>query len=45
MSTSRLEQPSAATTDSASARDDGDDVLYGISTHISRSGPIASAVR
>src|SRR6188768_718065 len=45
MPTSRLVQPSAATTVSASARDAGDDVRYGISTHSSLSAPIASLIR
>jgi len=45
MSTSSAVQPSAATTVSASPRDSGEDVRYGIITHSSRSAPIASATR
>ena len=45
MSTSSLAQPSAAMTDSASAREAGDDVRYGIITASRRSAPIASATR
>ena len=45
MSTSSLAAPSRRTTSSASARDAGDDVWYGMRTQSSRSAPIASAVR
>ena len=45
ISTSSLAQPSSVTTDSASARDAGDELRYGSMTASSRSGPIASAVR
>ena len=45
MSTSVDAAPSAATTASASPCDAGDDVRYGMSTHRSRSAPIASATR
>ena len=45
ISTSSDAQPRRRTTSSASPREAGDDVRYGISTHSSRSAPIASATR
>src|SRR5438034_3683659 len=45
ISTTSLWQPRSVTIASASARDAGEDVRYGMSTHSSLSAPIASAMR